>query len=412
METILIECSEDNGMVCSVAIIDIDGGAATLYVLNGGTSLPTPNVGNFAYDFSTCTFQVFYSNGWIAIPISALDSGVSHPKGNKSSVSFTASALPFWMPFRRNVIQPRPCPFKNMEMLLSHFRGTYDPSNIRRSLSEDGIMQSAEGRKRKTVQVTEGAGDETTTTRFPKDVEMVKWHAGFETYLPFVGRRRKEGEEGLIVKDLAQRVSLERSGDSGLELCDSDPESFRVRDLVAEVELDDVLRRPGEHDPDVVEEAFARILVEINSRLGQSTLVVVWSLDPGLRLRFSKPSVALHCGDLGQRCHWLDGVLYSMQEPGSDPIEVHRTTTMEDFLDMANDPSVCGNFLDGKDLVPNPPTWTRPSFDSTTAWNQTIHLKFGKKSKEEEVTIEEAQPSFINSQTWTSQGWRLMTHSG
>jgi hypothetical protein len=95
----------------------------------------------------------------------------------------------------------------------------------------------------------------------------------------------------------------------------------------------------------------------------------------------------------------------------------HRTTTLKEFFDLADDVTVCGNFLDAKNVNPIPPVWTVPIFNSTTAWNETMHLRFTQKvmprtKKELSLVPEEAVPTSIQTPTWTSLGWRLVTHPG
>lgn len=125
METILKQCSQDRNMVISVDIADVDGGAAALYVLNGGTRPPIPVVGDFIYDFSTLIFQVYYPNGWRTVTIFEVESMVYHPDGNPSIVSFTSKALPFWMPVTEEQ-EGHQCRFDNVHMLLMHFRQTFN----------------------------------------------------------------------------------------------------------------------------------------------------------------------------------------------------------------------------------------------------------------------------------------------
>lgn len=129
--------------------------------------------------------------------------------------------------------------------------------------------------------------------------------------------------------------------------------------------------------------------------------------------------MALHFGSLDQRCQWIDGVLYSAsKEPtGKKKQPFHKVTTLEKFIDLMKDGNTCGNFLDAKDVNPTPPTWMTPLLDSTLAWNQTMHLRCiqtakGKKKQDSAVNIDSQGPTSIRSGTWTSQGWRLLTHPG
>ena len=227
--------------------------------------------------------------------------------------------------------------------------------------------------------------------------------------------------ERLVVTDLASRASVERSG-SGM--CGPEPDAFRVKDLVVELELPQVLREPCACDEETLGEVLKEFLTNIRSHIAQSTAVVIRGCAPALRLRLSKTLMALQFGDLGQRCQWLDGVLLAKAMDSSDGTRktVHRITTLDAFMDLVPDTTTCGNYLDGKDLNPIPPAWVSPLLDSTIAWNQTMHLRFvpkpnakpnAKKNKQApSYMVEEGGPSVIPADTWSSQGWRLVTHPG
>jgi hypothetical protein len=214
--------------------------------------------------------------------------------------------------------------------------------------------------------------------------------------------------------ELARRASLERSGS---QACGPEPRSFQVRDLMVEVELNPMLRSPGNYDDSDVERAWTTLIGNIRSYMADSKSVIVRGGNPVFRTRFSKVSLGLQFGTLGERCHWVDGKLFAMNRESEEGLPFHRTTTLNTFIDWVDDTSTCGNFLDGKDLDPSAPAWMKPLLDSTAAWNQTMHLRFtpkatkGKKSSPA-VTIEEHEPSIIRSPTWTSQGWKLVTHPG
>ncbi|KAG6374927.1 hypothetical protein JVT61DRAFT_3672 [Boletus reticuloceps] len=137
---------------------------------------------------------------------------------------------------------------------------------------------------------------------------------------------------------------------------------------------------------------------------------------PQFKLMFSKELMMLQFGNLGQHCQWIEGTLYvANQDDTEEPILTHMTMTLEELIDQVEDTTVCGNFLDGKDMTPSPPLWAVPLFQSTTAWNNTMHLQFSQKAKKRRelyVEIDEGGPKAIRAATWTSQGWRLLTHTG
>lgn len=219
--------------------------------------------------------------------------------------------------------------------------------------------------------------------------------------------------ESKIVKALAGCPSVERSAS---EPCSSDPYTFRINDLITEIELDEVLRSPHQHDANMVASKWKELVETIKSHMSRSTSVVVrggWA--PQLSLEFSKVSVAMQFGgDVGFRCQWVDGFILAANRDREKHLEnYHKTTTMARFIEQVEDTSVCGNFLDGKDMNQTPPLWAKPVFDSATAWGHTVHLRWLKGADEHGAPeFEENPPTAIRSETWTSQGWKLVTHPG
>lgn len=218
------------------------------------------------------------------------------------------------------------------------------------------------------------------------------------------------------MRELARRASLERSSSGE---CGSGPHAFRVDELMVELELNPILRSPGDYDDDNVEPAWEALLGEIRSHMAHSTSVVVRGWNPVLSMKLSKEFMALHFGSLGQRCQWVDGVLLAANREAEEefPVHFHQTTTLKTFVDLVQDTTTCGNFLDGKDISPSPPMWVTPLLDSTVAWNQTMHLGFTQKVQNKRktplpVVIKAEGPTVIRSPTWSSQGWRLVTHPG
>lgn len=101
------------------------------------------------------------------------------------------------------------------------------------------------------------------------------------------------------MRELARRASLERSSSGE---CGSGPHAFRVDELMVELELNPILRSPGDYDDDNVEPAWEALLGEIRSHMAHSTSVVVRGWNPVLSMKLSKEFMALHFGSLGQRC--------------------------------------------------------------------------------------------------------------
>ncbi|KAH7916862.1 hypothetical protein BV22DRAFT_1052859, partial [Leucogyrophana mollusca] len=130
--------------------------------------------------------------------------------------------------------------------------------------------------------------------------------------------------------------------------------------------------------------------------------------------------MSLQFGDLGQRCEWSDACVSATNRelPEKEWEPTHQTTTLKTFIDLVGDPTTCGNWLDGKNLSPSPPPWVAPLLHCTNAWNQTMHVTLkegakGQKSKKPQDPVAlQGAPTAIRSATWTSLGWRLVTHPG
>lgn len=127
METILKRCSRDDGTIFTLDIPDVYGVKATLYVLNGGTWPLEPEVGDFAYDILTTTFQVRYPNGWRSVTVPDVKSLVWHPSVQGVIVSFTLSAIPFW----RSVNRTNICKFDSIVSVFDHFLNKLDPTRLK-----------------------------------------------------------------------------------------------------------------------------------------------------------------------------------------------------------------------------------------------------------------------------------------
>ncbi|KAF9219652.1 hypothetical protein BS17DRAFT_769872 [Gyrodon lividus] len=150
--------------------------------------------------------------------------------------------------------------------------------------------------------------------------------------------------------------SLKRKiGEAEMEV-EGDEIGRAIWDLVVELELDGVLRDGGGKDGEEVERAWKELIGDIELHMAQSTSVVVQGWTLALKLKWSKDSMGLQFGNLGQRWQWIDGILYkkSRENEGkggvSDKVEYHKMSTMEEFMDLTEDMTVCGNFLDGNDL--------------------------------------------------------------
>jgi hypothetical protein len=130
--------------------------------------------------------------------------------------------------------------------------------------------------------------------------------------------------------------------------------------------------------------------------------------------------------------------------PEGNTTDIHRRTSLKEFINLAYDPTVCGNLLDSKNIfgpvpgiisfVPPPPYrlidpkchQSRIS-DDCRAWELTHQLSYthipSKPSKERPrkstvappkaaKTQDLAGPQVVRMDTWTMLRWNLMCHGG
>lgn len=120
---------QEKQSLLSVNIPDVDGGAATLYVSNGGTRPSTPRVGDFLYDLLTTSFHVYHSDGWKGSLLEDVERLLWHPDGNNAVVSFTGHAIPYWMPAIRHQGKLE-LGFHTMDALLREFKKSLNPKEF------------------------------------------------------------------------------------------------------------------------------------------------------------------------------------------------------------------------------------------------------------------------------------------
>jgi hypothetical protein len=131
MEHTLLQASQNGRTILSVDIADVDGGAATLYLMNGGPQPQSPEVGDFAYDFSRHTFSIRTEAGWRTMGKDQIFDRVEHPSGRLGScLDFTRGGLPFWRPTGEERNDTRGM-FSSIQSLLSNFRATFDARKIK-----------------------------------------------------------------------------------------------------------------------------------------------------------------------------------------------------------------------------------------------------------------------------------------
>lgn len=130
MENIIHFASQEQDVVFSIDIADVGGGPAKLYIWNGGMWSPNPCIGDFLYDFQNHDFCIYQSSGWKKVSMAEVISQVKHPKHGKASVvSFTQTALPYWMPAGTNLGRLN-IKFPTLYETLRHFK-TFDAKTVK-----------------------------------------------------------------------------------------------------------------------------------------------------------------------------------------------------------------------------------------------------------------------------------------
>ena len=129
MEFVLEPCSQVDGTVYSAEIPNVGSGTATLYVLNGGGQPSKPATGDFSYDFTNHTVQVFHEDGWRTVTVKEVESPMWNPKKNGSVMCFSKRGLPFWMPADED--GEWDCGFRSVEEVLLKFMEQFDDKLFR-----------------------------------------------------------------------------------------------------------------------------------------------------------------------------------------------------------------------------------------------------------------------------------------
>ena len=157
------------------------------------------------------------------------------------------------------------------------------------------------------------------------------------------------------------------------------------------------------HTTGMAHEAWEDMLQMITKHLAQSKSVVVHGWRELSLLNFLKMSMLMLFGGQHQICSHRDDNPTKAQD-------IHQSMTLKKFFKLFHDVTVCRNFLDVKNMNPVPPLWMKPLLHSTTAWDQTVHLRM-THGWNCNLVMHEDGPVTIWSATWTSFDWRLVTHS-
>jgi hypothetical protein len=96
--------------------------------------------------------------------------------------------------------------------------------------------------------------------------------------------------EGLLVMELTRQASLEHSSS---EACGLKPSSFKVQDLMLELELNTILRSSGNYNNSDIEWAWKMLIGNIWSYMADSKSVIVCDSNLLFQTRFSKMSMDL-----------------------------------------------------------------------------------------------------------------------
>ncbi|KAG6378036.1 hypothetical protein JVT61DRAFT_13716 [Boletus reticuloceps] len=124
-------CFKYESCLFSLNIPDLDGGPATLYMSNGSMRPPTPQVGDFFYDFSAMMFHIYFSDGWVSFTLEDMESLVCHPSGNNAVMLFTGRAIPYWMLTVTLGLGGNPeIEFDSVNTLFTKFEMIFDPKDF------------------------------------------------------------------------------------------------------------------------------------------------------------------------------------------------------------------------------------------------------------------------------------------
>jgi hypothetical protein len=189
------------------------------------------------------------------------------------------------------------------------------------------------------------------------------------------------------------------------------PNTHQTEELVAVIELDDVMKHPHKYSDTEIEEKHAELLGLINGHLANCRPVIVRGWHRDLPWSFTKTSIKRHFGDLGQRVEYFDGFRFA-QNRNDSSLPYHIVDSLENFIDTTDNPNICGNWMDSKHLQPNPPSFLPPLLHSTTAWNMTFPIQFSRKPNAKTRQVMFNEPTVVRSANWSSPGWRLVTQPG
>jgi hypothetical protein len=288
----------------------------------------------------------------------------------------------------------------------------------------------------------------------------VRWQCGLVTYLPVAGSSGDPVRETLLahyviilmvkkdveteaVLDMASRPCLGRGPSEPEPGLNTDPgngsgsppgpplmtptlksNSVQENEMVVTINLEYALRRPDDANTSNINEKLQVLLDTIHHHIANSRSVVLRGWRRDLPFDLSNLCFQQSFGDLGQPIQWQEGFQFAKNRAYPHPrsLPYHRTTTLKYFLDTVEDPTICGNWLDGKNMSPNPPSVLSPILDSTSAWNMTFNLRAyvlpkksrskTKASKKNRLELYSEPPFVVAAANWSSPGWRLVTHPG
>ncbi|KAF8432120.1 hypothetical protein L210DRAFT_3507605 [Boletus edulis BED1] len=276
--------------------------------------------------------------------------------GNGSIMGFTHWGLLFWTCPNHNK-DDEPCKFSSVERLVQEFIQHVDPAKTRISVNE------RLKRRREKAEADTQEDDDMPVQLERNDGPRENSKDPVAGWFRDIHAIRWHDPEMIHVEELMSHQSLKAS-ESRMESCSSGSDPFRVNKLIMEIELDQILRPPDGEDNKALESAWESLIHRIQTYVSKFMSIVIQGRTPQLRLQFSKASMLLQFGDLGMRCQW-----------GS----------MDVLL---------------------PPT------ETSSQEKKLCTTQASTRNKDLEVEIVEAAPKVIRSRTWSSQGWRLVTHPG
>ncbi|THH16202.1 hypothetical protein EW146_g4404 [Bondarzewia mesenterica] len=240
---------------------------------------------------------------------------------------------------------------------------------------------------------------------WPKDYQTVEWWNGMTTILPFVNRMDgKPSEDNGAVREMAKYPGAWGNAVAPVEW----------------VKLPDALiRHGGGLLKTQLQSKFGddeeRAIIQIRQALKMGKSVVVYPHWCPPAKGFDNAGVENLCGPLSQQVDWQDAHLrekarqqisQGLDDEDSDAIDISRTTTLGEFVKLADDPLTCGNLLDVPTFSPSEVPWFIGALsDDRFSW--TVTKDAGFSSQKQHIG-----PANVPCDAWRMLNWVLVTMGG